>query len=190
MEFCDGLDLRKFINDHKKANDLIKKDIIYHIILEICQGLKEIHDKKLIHRDLKHDNIFLNADMKVKMGDFGIAKKLNSANEYSKTQVGTMLYMAPEIVNGVKYNNKVDIWALGCIINELCTLNFSFEGQSINNLLTNIVSGKRGKINTKLYGEDMQKLIDSLLNKNYKQRPSIEEVIKIINRNIGLYFLD
>ena len=118
MEYCDGLDLRKFINEHRSANDLIKKNIIMHIIFGICLGLKEIHQHNLIHRDLKPDNIFLNADLTVKIGDFGISKKLQNANDYAKTQTGTMLYMAPEIINGEKYNNKVDMWALGCIIHE------------------------------------------------------------------------
>ena len=183
MEFCEGLDLRKFINEHKKSNDFIKKDIIYHIILEISNGIKEIHKKNLVHRDLKPDNIFLNADLKVKIGDFGIAKKLNNANEYAKTHTGTMLYMAPEIINGEKYNNKVDIWALGCIIHELCTLNFCFESQSLTDLIKKINQSQHEKINQKLYGEDMQNLIDSLLNKNYKKRPSIDEVIKLVKKN-------
>ena len=97
MEYCDGLDLRKFINEHRSANDLIKKNIIMHIIFGICLGLKEIHQHNLIHRDLKPDNIFLNADLTVKIGDFGISKKLQNANDYAKTQTGTMLYMAPEM---------------------------------------------------------------------------------------------
>ena len=48
MEYCDGLDLRKYINKHKEKNKLIEKDLIYHIISDICKGLKEIHNKKLI----------------------------------------------------------------------------------------------------------------------------------------------
>ena len=69
MQYCDGLDLRKYINDHKNSNsnNFIKKDIFYHIILEICKGLKEIHKNNLIHIDLKPDNIFLTADLKVKI---------------------------------------------------------------------------------------------------------------------------
>ena len=84
MEYCDGLDLRKYINDHN-SNDFIKKVIIYHIILEICKGLKEIHKNNLIDWDLKPDNIFLTVDLKVKIGDFVISKKLNNVNEYTQT---------------------------------------------------------------------------------------------------------
>ena len=190
MEYCDGLDLRKYINDHKKTNDFIKKDLIYHIISGICAGLKEIHKNNLIHRDLKPENLFLTNDLKVKIGDFGIAKKLNNVNEYAKTQAGTMLYMAPEIINGEKYNNKVDIWSLGCIIHELCTFNYCFESPSINGLITKITKGKHEKIDKNIYGDDLQNLIDLLLDENYKKRPNVEEVIRIINVNLGKSFLD
>ena len=191
MEYCDGLDLRKYINDHKNSNDLIQKDIIYHIIIELCNGIKEIHKNKLIHRDLKPDNIFLTSELKVKIGDFGISKQLNNINEYAKTQVGTMIYMAPEIIKGIKYNNKVDIWSLGCIIHELCTLNFCFNSSSIKELIGKIMECKHEKINQKIYGDDLQKLIDLLLNKDYKKRPNIEDVIKIVKMNIiGTLFID
>ena len=185
MEYCDGLDLRKYINDHKNSNDFIEKDIIYHIILEICKGLKEIHNKNLIHRDLKPDNIFLTADLKFKIGDFGISKQLNNVNEYAQTQVGSLIYMAPEIINKKKYNNKVDIWSLGCIIHELCTLNFCFESPSIKELITKIIECKHEKINKNIYGDGLQKLIDSLLNIDYSKRPNIDEIIKIVYFNIG-----
>ena len=123
----------------------------------------------------------------MKIGDFGIAKQLNNANQYAKTQAGTMLYMAPEIINGVKYNNKVGIWSLGCIIHELSSLNYCFECPSINGLISKIVECKHEKINQNIYGAN---LIDLLLNKDYKKRPNIEEVIKILNKNIGSAFLD
>ena len=65
----------------------------------------------MIHRDLKPDNIFISKDYKIKIGDFGITKNLNN-NNYAFTQIGTFNYMAPEIIKGLKYNNRVDIWSL------------------------------------------------------------------------------
>ena len=187
MEYCDGLDLRKYINDHKNSNsnNFIKKDIFYHIILEICKGLKEIHKNNLIHIDLKPDNIFLTADLKVKIWDFGISKQLNNVNKYAQTQVGSLIYMAPEIINKKKCNNKIDIWSLVCIIHELCTLNFCFESPSIKELITKIIECKHEKINKNIYGDGLQKLIDSLLNIDYSKRPNIDEIIKIVYFNIG-----
>ena len=60
MEYCDGQNLRDFINEHKKNNELIEEDILYNIIKQICLGIKEIHEKNIIHRDLKPENIFMN----------------------------------------------------------------------------------------------------------------------------------
>ena len=182
MEFCEGLDLKKFINEHKKKNTLINKHLIYHIISNICLGLKEIHKSKLIHRDLKPANLFLTGDYKVKIGDFGIAKKLKSENEYANTQAGTLIYMAPEIINERKYNNKVDIWALGCIIYELCTLNYCFEFNSIKQFIEEINESSEKKIDENIYGSEMQTLIDSLLNKEYKKRPSADQILMEIQK--------
>ena len=186
MEYCDGLDLRKFINEHKQSKVLIDKNIILYIILGICQGLKEIHNNNLIHRDIKPENIFLNADLTIKIGDFGLSKELNNFKDYAKSFVGTFLYMSPEIFKGQKYNNKVDMWALGCIIYELCTLNFCFNGNSYEELIKNITDGKHGTIDKKIYGEDLKKLIDSLLNKNYNQRPSADDTIKLIKKSLTI----
>ena len=161
-EYCDGLNLRKYINEHKKANKLIEKDIIYHIISEICKGLKDIHIKKLIHRDLKPDNLFLTGDFKIKIGDTGIARQLFNVSEYAKTQSGFRLYNAPEVLYGEKYNNKVDIWSLGCIIYELCTLNYCFESDKFGSLVTKIIQSTHEKIDEKIYGTDLQKLIKTV----------------------------
>ena len=92
MEYCDGLDLRKFIDEHKKSNNYIKKNIILHIILEICIGLKELHNNNLIHRDLKPENLFLNADLTIKIGDFGFTRKFQNIYDYVRTKIITMLY--------------------------------------------------------------------------------------------------
>jgi len=185
MEYCNGLDLRKFINNHKEKKKSIEKELIFQIISDICLGIKEIHKNKLIHRDLKPDNLFIGSDLKIKIGDFGISKQLNNYNEYAKSQVGTIRYMAPEIINGEKYNNKVDIWSLGCIIYELCTLNLCFDDVSLKTLMNKIVESKYETINKKIYGADLQNLIDLLLEKDRKKRPDIDIIIEKINKFIN-----
>ena len=74
MEYAGEKNLKQFIQDYKNKNELIDEKIIIHIILQICEGLKEIHDNKIIHRDLTPDNIFINDNNKIKIGDFGISK--------------------------------------------------------------------------------------------------------------------
>ena len=184
MEFCDGLDLRNFINEHRGSKQFINENLIFYIILHICLGLKEIHGQNLIHRDLKPDKLFISGDNIIKIGDFDISKQLQSENEYAKTQTGTMLYMAPEIINGEKYNNKVGIWSLGCIIHELCTLNFCFHSNSMRELVDNISQSNHERINEKIYSKQLQNLIDLLLIPDYKKRPDINQVIKYVNASI------
>ena len=145
MEYCDNSDLLNYIENIKREKKLINPNIIYIIIKDICLGLKEIHDKNLIHRDLKPENIFISQDYKIKIGDFGISKKL-VGTIHAKSCVGTKNYTAPEIINGEKYNNKVDMWSLGCIIYELCTLNICFECEYELGLMNKIISGEHGKI--------------------------------------------
>ena len=180
MEYCEGSDLKKFINEHKDRNELISEDVIYPIVLDICLGIKEIHKRNLIHRDLKPENLFITKDNKVKIGDFGICKQLDFNNRYANTSVGTNNYMAPEVIKGESYNKKVDIWAFGCIIYELFTLNVCFESKNLYGFVDKIVNKKHGKIDLKKYNPKWQDLIDLLLIKNYNKRPDIDELYKKI----------
>ena len=124
MDFYEFGDLRQMLNEIKGSGHILSTIAIYYIIKGICLGLKEIHGKNLIHRDLKPENIFFKSDLKLVIGDFGVAKQLKNGTIHANTQIGTFQYMAPEILKNEKYSNKVDIYALGCIIYELCTLNF------------------------------------------------------------------
>ena len=180
MEYCDGLNLREFINESKAKKTLIDKYLIYDIISDICSGIKEIHSKNIIHRDLKPENLFISGE-KIKIGDFGISKQLSHNNDFTNTNIGTLAYMAPEMLKG-EYNNKVDIWSLGCIIQELCTLNLCFDGDSFVEIINKIMESNYEKINQNIYGIDLQNLIDSLLEKDIKKRPDINSIIKIINK--------
>ena len=172
MEYGGDMDLKKFINNYKSKNELINESIIRNILLQICKGLKEIHKNKIIHRDLTPDNIFIDNNKRIKIGDFGISKITTTLNNYANSKVGKFNYIAPEILKGTKHNNKVDIYSLGCIIYELFTLNEYYSDK--------VIDEKDCKINTDLYNSKYQDLIDLLIKKNYHERPNIEEVIDYI----------
>ena len=175
MEYCEGLTIKSYIDRHKRNNQLINKETIYNFILDICRGIKEIHSKNIIHKDIKPDNLFLTKDLRVKIGDFGISKQLYDSLDYAKTVNGPVLYMPPEY-SRQKYNNKIDIWSLGCVIHELCTLEICFRNPQ------NIMDGRYKRINVNYYGNFLQKLIDVLLNQDYHKRPSAEEIIDFVNK--------
>ena len=178
--------LRKLLlKKNKEKNELIPEPLIRTIIREICNEIKEIHSKKVIHRDLKPENIFISDDYKIKIGDFGISKMLDGTS-HATTGIGTWQYIAPEIVRGVKYTNKVDVWSLGCIIYELCTLKRCFDANNFINGVEKIKKGIHGKIDLNFYNENLQNMIDSLLKLNDKERPNIEEVYNLITKKISL----
>lgn len=98
--------------------------------MQICFAVKYLHDKNILHRDLKLSNIFISSNGDIKLGDFGIAKVLNNTDEFAKTIVGTPYYLSPEICQKKPYNHKSDIWSLGCVLYELMNLKHAFEGES------------------------------------------------------------
>ena len=185
MEFCEYNDLRSYINNFRKKNELIPESIIRIIIAELSNGIKEIHSKNVIHRDLKPENIFISNDYKIKIGDFGISKILDGTN-YAQTFAGTYFYMAPEIINYNKYTNKVDIWSLGCILYELCTLKKCFDSNNIIQLAKLINSGIHGKIDLNYYNRYLQNIIDLSLEINEKKRLSITEIRNLISKELTI----
>ena len=177
MEYCDGGDLYQFIKEKNKKKDLIKEDLIWELFIKMVLGLSSIHKKKILHRDLKSQNIFLTKKLEVKIGDLGVAKILNKTN-FAKTFIGTPFYLSPELCLEKPYNDKSDIWALGCILYELCTYNHPFNAKSQGALILKILNKTPETIN-KYYSRDLQKMLDLLLNKNYLQRPSCSDILKI-----------
>ena len=181
MEYFEGIDLKTFINNHKDKNELIEEKTIYKIILDICEGLKEIHANNLIHRDLKPSNILINKNNKIKIINFGFSEKCELNGKYDKAFEKAQYYIAPEVIKGEKNNNKIDIWALGCIIYELLTRKICFQAKSLSGLEKIILKKSHGKIDLTKYNSKWQDLIDLLLKIDDKERPDINEVYKYIN---------
>ncbi|XP_022786792.1 serine/threonine-protein kinase Nek5-like [Stylophora pistillata] len=117
----------------------LPEDQVLDYFVQICLGLKHVHDRKILHRDLKSQNIFLTKNGIVKLGDFGIARVLHSTMELARTCIGTPYYLSPEICENKPYNNKSDIWSLGCVLYELLTLKHAFEAGNMKNLVLKII---------------------------------------------------
>lgn len=109
-------------------------------------SLEYIHGRKVIHRDLKTQNIFLTGNNTVKLGDFGISKVLENTNGLAMTVVGTPYYMSPEVCQNQPYTYKSDVWALGCVLYELCTLKHAFAADNLLGLVYKIVQDKHEPI--------------------------------------------
>ena len=123
--------------------------------------------------------------LQLKIGHFGISKQIKNINENTKTQLGILSYMAPEIIKGDYYNKKADIWSLGCIIYELCTLGYCFKNNSIIELRNDINNPKPRKIDINIYGIWLQNLIDRILIKDGDKRLNIDEILRIVYNHIN-----
>lgn len=97
-------DLYKHINSQR--GNLLPEDQILNWFVQLCLALKHVHDRKILHRDIKSQNVFLTKKGVVKLGDFGIARVLNSTVELARTCIGTPYYLSPEICENRPYNNK------------------------------------------------------------------------------------
>ncbi|XP_045331054.1 serine/threonine-protein kinase Nek5 isoform X2 [Leopardus geoffroyi] len=176
MEYCDGGDLMKRI--HRQRGVLFSEDQILSWFVQISLGLKYIHDRKILHRDIKAQNIFLSKNgMVAKLGDFGIARVLNNSMELARTCIGTPYYLSPEICQNKPYNNKTDIWSLGCVLYELCTLKHPFEGNNLHQLVLKICQAHFAPISPR-FSHDLQALVSQLFEVSPRDRPSINSILK------------
>jgi NIMA (never in mitosis gene a)-related kinase len=190
MEYCDGGDLSQCLNLQMKSGRIMSEDKIWKFFIQISLGLAYIHNKKILHRDLKTLNIFLTKDEKVRIGDLGVAKVL-SQSSFARTFVGTPYYLSPEICEEKPYNEKSDVWALGCILYEMATFKHPFNATNQGALILKILRGKYDPIPNKDYSSDLRRMVDLLLEKNHFKRPSMIDIIKspsnIIFNPIFLY---
>lgn len=175
MEYADGGDLQTRIKAQRGRP--FNETQILDWFTQICLAIKHIHDKKILHRDLKSQNIFLMKDGKVKLGDFGIAKCLNFTMDKAKTIVGTPYYLSPEIVQNKPYSFKSDIWSLGILLYEMTMLKMPFEATSLPMLSLKIIRGNYSSISMSV-SRDLRNLIIGLLQVESKNRPTIHDILR------------
>ena len=142
----------------------------------MCLGIQYLHANRILHRDIKTINMFLTKNDNIKIGDLGVARELNQTHNMAHTVVGTPYYLSPELCEEKPYNNKSDIWSLGCVLYELATLSHPFEAQNQGALILKILRGKYNKIPA-IYSLSLQEMIDNLLIKDYRKRPDIDEIL-------------
>jgi len=124
MELIEGEKLKS----HLKSGQGLELDKSINWIIQTAKGLKNAHDKNIIHRDIKSENLMITKDGLVKIMDFGLAK-LNSSSGITKTgtSLGTLSYMSPEQVQGIAADHRTDIWSLGVVFYEMLTGELPFK---------------------------------------------------------------
>ncbi|XP_055066912.2 serine/threonine-protein kinase Nek11 isoform X2 [Misgurnus anguillicaudatus] len=139
-------------------------------------GVHYIHQRRILHRDLKAKNIFLKKNI-VKIGDFGVSCLLMGSCDLATTFTGTPYYMSPEALSHKGYNSKSDIWSLGCILYEMCCLAHAFEAQNFLAVVLKIVEGPTPSL-PETYSEQLNSLMQSMLEKDPSRRISAANALK------------
>lgn len=170
LELCTKKSMMEL---HKRRKTLSEPEIRY-FVRQIANACLYLHDNKIIHRDLKLGNIFINDDMKLKLGDFGLATRVdNSQRKY--TLCGTPNYLAPEILLKTGHSYQVDVWSLGCIVYTLAVGTPPFETPDIHDTYQRI---KENHYSIPDYlSSPLKEFIESMLKADPHQRPSMTSIL-------------
>lgn len=185
MEYIENGDLQKLIKKKKREAEQsdhpvkIEERFIWKVMIQTLQALNACHqmDDPILHRDIKPANIMLNKWDDVKLVDFGLSKELREEGGLAQTNVGTPYYMSPEIMGGKGYNDKADIWALGCILYEMAFLRVPFSGKNIMHLADGIKNYSPKWSNRKI-SDELKRYISAMLEKDPEKRPSAQTLLK------------
>lgn len=198
MEYCAGGDMAQLILTFKEDGLSFPERFVWMVLVQMLLALYRCHygidapacdlsgsrqrlparlgSRKVIHRDIKPDNIFLSGDNEVvKLGDFGLAKMLTGA-DMAKTYVGTPYYMLPEVLRDEPYEPTCDIWLLGCVLYEMCALQLPFKAKTHIQLHEKIREGKVAEL-PKHYSKELTSLIMWCLTVDPDRRPLTAELL-------------
>ena len=174
FEYCENKDLSSLLKNRGKLTEIEVQYYIYQLI----QALIYLQERNIIHRDLKLQNIFLTEKMELKLGDFALARKLKYSNEKLYDFAGTLLYMAPELIEHKPYTLTADIWALGVIIYLLLIGNIPFNCENYTEIEEKIKNVNYDFPENAIISNAAKDLIKQILVKDPKQRPNLYQILE------------
>lgn len=188
MELIDGIPLEEHLNNLKDKNEKFAEERIWKILMQMVLALRYLHKEKgILHRDLAPKNIMLGENDKVTVTDFGLAKQKRSDCSKMTSVVGTIVYWCPEIVQNQPYGEKADVWALGCILYQMCVLKPPFYSDNMLSLVTKICSASYEPIPVGTYSDRMISVVKNCICESAEKRPDIVEVASAMADKLMVY---
>ena len=174
LEMCHNQTLNELLKRRKRLTEIE----VQCYIVQLIKALKYLHSHRVIHRDLKLGNLFLTDKMELKVGDFGLATKLDFEGERKRTVCGTPNYIAPEILDGkTGHSYEVDIWSLGVIIYTLIIGKPPFETRDVKTTYKRIKMNAYSFPETAIISEAAKNLISQILVTDPSKRPTLDQIL-------------
>ncbi|XP_037701990.1 serine/threonine-protein kinase Nek10 isoform X3 [Choloepus didactylus] len=189
MELIEGAPLGEHFSSLKEKQHRFAEERLWKIFIQLCLALRYLHkEKRIVHRDLTPNNIMLGDKDKVTVTDFGLAKQ-KQENSKLTSVVGTILYSCPEVLKSEPYGEKADVWAAGCILYQMATLDPPFYSTNMLSLATKIVEAVYEPVPEGIYSEKVTDTISRCLTPDAEARPDIVEVSSVIS-DVMMKYLD
>ena len=173
LELCHNGELARYLKNTKHSFSEAETRVIFE---QVVSGLMYLHSHAIMHRDLTLANLMLTRDMKVKIGDFGLATKMSSPAERHVTMCGTPNFISPEVATRSSHGLEADVWGLGCLLYTLLVGRPPFDTAGVRSTLTKVVMADYNLPEHLGLSHEVRDLIDHLLRKNPAERIKLLEI--------------
>jgi len=174
LELCHNGDVAKYFKNVKRTFSEVEARIIFD---QVVAGVQYLHRNSIMHRDLTLANLMITKDMKVKIGDFGLAKKLQTPSERHVTMCGTPNFISPEVATRSNHGLSVDTWGLGILLYTLLVGKPPFDTERVQKTLTKVVMESHQFPEHLRLSFEVKDLINNLLKKNEAERIKLNDIL-------------